>query len=118
MNTKKKPLFRRTQGAMFRRLKGKGWRRPDGKHNKIRDNKKGKGEVPSIGYGADRRTRFLHPSGLEDIMVNNIKEVQELDPEKQAARISSRVGGRKKAILVEELKKRKVKVLNPAGVTK
>ncbi len=118
MNTRKKPLFRRTQGAMFKKLKDKGWRRPDGKHNKLRDDKKGKGEVPSIGYGADRRTRFLHPSGLEDIIVNNITDVQTLNPDKQAARISSKVGGKKRAHLLEELKKRKIKVLNPAGASK
>ncbi len=113
MNTKKKPLFRRTQGAMFRRLAGKGWRRPVGKHNKIREGKKGKGSAPSIGYGASRETRHLHPCGLEDVIVNNKGDVSALVPEKHAARISSTVGKRKKSLLLDELKTRVIKVLNP-----
>jgi large subunit ribosomal protein L32e len=113
MNTKKKPLFRRTQGAMYRRLKNKGWRRPDGKHNKIREGKKGKGEVPSIGYGAERSKRHLHPSGFEEVMVYNIIDIQKIDPAKQAARISAKIGKRKKEALLEELKNAKIKVLNP-----
>jgi large subunit ribosomal protein L32e len=115
MNTKKKPQFRRTQGAMYTRLKGKGWRRPTGKHNKIGDNKKGKGEVPRIGYGANREMRHLHPCGLEDRLVSNENDIETIDPKIQAARISSSVGGRKRAILLEELKKRKIKILNPGG---
>jgi large subunit ribosomal protein L32e len=117
MNTKKKPQFRRTQGAMYTRLKGKGWRRPTGKHNKIRDCKNGKGEVPRIGYGANREMRHLHPCGLQDILISNVNDIEGMDSQTQAARVSSRVGGRKKAVLLEELKKRKIKVLNP-GVTK
>jgi large subunit ribosomal protein L32e len=113
MNTKKKPLFRRTQGAMYRRLRDKGWRRPDGKHNKIREGKKGKGEVPSVGYGAEKSKRYLHPSGLEEVMIHNVNDIPEIDPAKQAARIFAKVGKRKKEVLLEELKKRKIKVLNP-----
>ncbi|GBE18847.1 50S ribosomal protein L32e [archaeon BMS3Abin16] len=116
MNSKKKPLFRRTQGAMYRRLKGKGWRRPTGKHNKIRECKNGKGEVPRIGYGARRDQRGLHPSGLEDVLVTNISETRGIDPKTQAARIASVVGRRKKLLMLEELKKRKVRVLNPLKV--
>ncbi|MFV2040836.1 MAG: eL32 family ribosomal protein [Candidatus Hydrothermarchaeales archaeon] len=116
MNSKKKPLFRRTQGAMYRRLKGKGWRRPTGKHNKIRECKNGKGEVPRIGYGAKRDLRGLHPCGFEDVLVTNLSEAGLLDPKSQAARIASGVGRRKKLLLLEELKKRKVKVLNPLKV--
>lgn len=113
MNEKTKPTFRRTQGAMYTRLKGKGWRRPDGKHNKIREGKKGKGFVPRIGYGADNKTRFLHPSGMEDILVSNLNDLEGLDSQKQAVRIASGVGKRKKAIILGETKNRKLKVLNP-----
>jgi large subunit ribosomal protein L32e len=113
MNTKKKPLFRRTQGAMYRRLKGKGWRRPRGKHNKIRENKKGKGYVPSIGYGSELKLRHRHPSGLEERAVSNSSDILKIDPESQAARMSSRLGKRKKALLIEKIKDLKIKVLNP-----
>jgi len=113
VNRKRKPVFRRTQGAALKRLSRKGWRRPDGKHNKLRDKKKGKGEAPSIGYGAKRSERFLHPSGLEEVLVSSTRDVASLDPGRQAARISAGVGRRKKELLIEELRKRKVKVLNP-----
>jgi len=112
MNSKKKPQFRRTQGHMYTKLKGKGWRRPTGKHNKIKDCKKGKGFAPRIGYGAKKDERYLHPCGLEDRLVASLKDANTLDPKKQAARISGSVGKRKKALLHEELKKLKVKILN------
>jgi large subunit ribosomal protein L32e len=113
MNTKKKPLFRRTQGALVKKLRGKSWRRPDGKHNKIRDGKKGKGEAPRIGYGANRSMRYLHPCGLKDQKISNLSDIEDLDPKKHAARISSRVGKKKKTLLMDQLKKKDIKVLNP-----
>jgi large subunit ribosomal protein L32e len=97
---------------MVNRLKGKGWRRPDGKHNKIRENKKGKGSVPRIGYGADRSTRSLHPCGLRDKLISNVSEISDIDSKLDAARISATIGKRKKTVLLEELKKRNIKVLN------
>ncbi len=112
MNTKKKPLFRRTQGAMYKKLKGKGWRRPDGKHNKIKDGKKGKGETPSIGYGAKKSERYLHPSMKRDILVSNLGDIERIDPKLEAARIASSVGKKKRAVFLEELKKKKIRVLN------
>ncbi len=112
MNQKKKPLFRRTQGATYNKLKRKGWRRPDGKHNKMRTYKKGKGEAPKIGYGANRGIRNLHPSGLEDVIISSLKDVKAIEASRQAARISSTVGKRKKTLILEELKKRKIKILN------
>ena len=116
MNTKKKPRFRRTQCALYKGLSRKGWRWPSGKHNKIRERKKGKGAVPTIGYGAERGLRYLHPSGLEDILVLTLGDIERIDPKRQAARISARIGKREKALLFEELKKRNVLVLNPVKV--
>ena len=46
-------------------------------------------------------------------MVYNLNDIQKIDPTKEAARISSKVGGRKREIIEEKAKELKVRVLNP-----
>ncbi|NLU04262.1 MAG: 50S ribosomal protein L32e, partial [Methanothermobacter sp.] len=55
----------------------------------------------------------LHPSGYEDVLVSNMRELEALDPEKQAARIASAVGARKKTLMLEKARELGIKVLNP-----
>lgn len=90
---------------------GNKWRRPRGYQNKLRLRKKSKGRIPSPGYG--KKNKGMHPSGFREILVQNPKDLKKLDPKKHAARVSSSVGKRKRQKLLEENKKRKVKILNP-----
>ncbi len=87
------------------------WRRPKGRHSRSRLEKKGAAPRPKAGYRKPSEIRGLHPSGLEEVLVHNVSEVEELE-EDQAARISSNVGGRKKAEMVEKADEMDVKVLN------
>ena len=68
--------------------------------------------MPTIGYGSPRETRGLHPSGYQDVLVCNLKELESLDPQTQAGRISSKIGGRKKEQMLEKAKELGIKVLN------
>lgn len=78
----------------------------------MRRYEKGKPAMPSVGYGTPREGRGLHPSGFEDILVCNLKDLEALNPEKQAGRISSTVGGRKKELMLEKAKELGIKILN------
>lgn len=72
----------------------------------------GKPAMAAIGYGSPRKTRGLHPSGYQDILVHNMAELEGLDPAKQAGRISSTIGKRKKEIMLEKAKELGIKILN------
>ena len=57
-------------------------------------------------------TRGLHPSGYKDVLVNNMKELEALDCETEAARISATIGKRKKELMLEKASELGIKVLN------
>lgn len=90
------------------------WRRPKGKHSRARLQKKGARPVPKAGYRTDKEFRGKHPSGYEDVLVHNSSDLEELDPEKEAARIGSTVGGRKRKQMLEKADEEDIRVLNPA----
>lgn len=112
----RKPKFKRQEWFRYKKL-GEKWRKPKGKTSKTRRYEKGKPAMPSVGYGSPRETRGLHPSGYEDVLVCNIKELENLDPNTQAGRISSTVGKRKKEHMVERAKELGIKILNK-GINK
>ncbi|NOZ76567.1 MAG: 50S ribosomal protein L32e [Euryarchaeota archaeon] len=103
--------FIRREVSRYRKL-SKAWRRPRGVTNKVRKRLSGKGRAPSIGYGTDRSRRGLHPSGLREVLVSNVKELEAIDPATTAARISGRVGKRKKEQILKRADELKLKVLN------
>ncbi|HML04276.1 MAG TPA: 50S ribosomal protein L32e [Methanobacterium sp.] len=107
----KKPNFKRQEWFRYKKL-GEKWRKARGKTSKTRRYEKGKPAMPSIGYGSPKTTRGLHPSGYQDILVKNIKELENLDPTTQAGRISATVGKRKKEVMLTKAKELGIKILN------
>ena len=103
--------FKRQEYARYKKL-GTKWRRPRGKTSKMRRYEAGKPAMPSIGYRTPRATRGLHPSGYKDVLVCNMKELEALDAETEAARISASIGKRKKALMLEKASELGIKVLN------
>jgi len=109
---RKKPDFMREGSKNFKRV-GKKWRRPRGRQSKLREHKKNKGFIPHPGYGSPRSVRGLHPSGFEEVLVFNIKDLEKINPEKQACRIASVVGKKKRIEIMKKTEEKKIKVLNP-----
>ena len=70
----------------------------------------------STGYKGPKAARGLHPSGLRDIMVHNVKDLALVDPSVQAARIGHTVGKKKRGLIIAAAKEKKIRILNP-GVT-
>ncbi len=103
--------FKRQEHATYKKL-GQKWRKPKGKTSKMRRYEKGKPAMPSIGYGTPKEERGLHPSGYQDVLVSNLKELEDLNPEYQAGRISSTVGGRKKELMLQKAKELGIKIFN------
>lgn len=110
---RKKPKFLRQEWWRFDKFKNDPkWRRPKGTDSKMRMKLKGKARSPSIGWSSPRLVRGLHSSGYEDVLVHNVKELEMLDPQRQAARIAHTVGKRKRMAIIERAKELGIKVLN------
>lgn len=112
VNPRKKPKFLRQSAVAYKRL-GKKWRHPRGMHSKVRRHEKGKGRMPSPSYGAPKELRYLHPSGFREVLVHNIKDLEKIDPEKEAVKIAHTVGKKKRPEILKKVEEMKVKVLNP-----
>jgi large subunit ribosomal protein L32e len=89
------------------------WRSPKGKTSRIRRSKKGWPPVVKIGYSRPRATRGRHPSGLIEVIVYRPKDLENLDPKTQAARIAHTVGENKRVQILADAKKANIRVLNP-----
>lgn len=109
---KKTPSFRRTEWFRYKRLARSGWRAPHGMDNKQRRNYKYRGSLVRIGHGKVAAARFLHPSGFEEVMVHNLPDLEVIDPETQAARVGSTVGGRKREHIYSRADELGIRVLN------
>ena len=109
---KKTPSFRRTEWFRYKRLSRSGWRAPHGMDNKQRRNYKYRGSLVRIGHGKVAAARFLHPSGVREIMVHNLADLESVDPETEAARVGATVGGRKREHIYARADELGVRVLN------
>jgi large subunit ribosomal protein L32e len=68
--------------------------------------------MPAIGYGSPKASRGLHPSGYKDVLVCNMNELENLDPDTEAGRLSASIGARKKAMMLEKASELGIKILN------
>ena len=89
------------------------WRRPKGTHSKQRQGIKGKGDTVEPGFRSPKAVRGKHPSGFEEVRVHRPEDVEEVDPDREAVRIASTVGGRKRARIEDAAEEADIRVLNP-----
>jgi len=112
VNPRKKPKFIRPASKFLKRVK-ESWRRPRGLQSKVRRKFADRPKMPSVSWGAPVVLRGLHPSGFKEVLVYNPKDLDKVNPKKEAIRIASRVGKKKRKEILEKAKKLKIKVLNP-----
>ena len=106
------PSFRRTEWFRYKRLSRSGWRKPHGMDNKQRRNYKYRGSLVRIGHGKVNAASGLHPSGFEEVMVHNTRDLDQIDAETQAARVGATVGGRKRENIHSRADELGIRVLN------
>jgi len=117
MNPKKKPAFMRQEWFRFgNSKKWVKWRKPRGNKSKLRRHFREKGFMPDPGYGGPVSLRMLHPSGMQEVMVNNVGQLNGLDVEVNAVRIAAGVGGFKRIAIQKKAEELKLKVLNPKKI--
>ena len=106
------PSFRRTEWFRYKRLSRSGWRAPHGMDNKQRKNLKYRSSLVRVGHGKVSAAHGLHPSGFREVMVQNSGDLEEIDPETEAARIGGTVGRRKCGHIYSRADELGIRVLN------
>lgn len=115
IKVKKRRMFRGRFGKRSVRKvsnrKWKKWRKPRGIDIYF---KKEDGLVPGTGYRTSREIRFVHPSGYRERLVLNMQQLFDLEKEKErvAARLSGKIGRKKKAAMLRKADELKILVLN------
>jgi len=64
------------------------------------------------GYRTPKAVRGLHPSGFKEVLVHNVNELREINPDIEGARIASTVGYKKRIDIESEADNLGIHVFN------
>ncbi|KAJ0333232.1 hypothetical protein COL5a_000928 [Colletotrichum fioriniae] len=129
---KRTKLFNRHQSDRFMRV-DRSWRKPKGIDNRVRRRFRGNTAMPSIGFGSNKKTKYMMPSGHKAFLVSNVNDVNLLlmhnrtyaaecvpphirlpaPTEKPSEGIAHNVSSRKRIDIIGRAKQLGVKVTNP-----
>merc|ERR1712072_952477 len=93
------------------------WRKPKGIDSVVRRQFRGQIRMPKIGYGSNKKTRFLLPNGFYKFIVHNADDVNMLlmHNRRWAAQIAHNVGRKKRHAIIKRAAQLDVKLLNGAA---
>uniref|UniRef100_A0A182IKK2 60S ribosomal protein L32 n=1 Tax=Anopheles atroparvus TaxID=41427 RepID=A0A182IKK2_ANOAO len=113
---KRTKKFIRHQSDRYDKL-APNWRRPKGIDNRVRRRFKGQYLMPNIGYGSNKRTRHMLPTGFKKFLVHNVSELEVLMMQNRVycAEIAHSVSSKKRKAIVERAKQLAIAVTNPNG---
>ncbi|XP_064338321.1 large ribosomal subunit protein eL32-like [Camelus dromedarius] len=74
---KRTKKFIRHQSDQYVKIK-RNWRKPRGIDNRVRRRFKGQILMPRIGYGSNKKTQHMLPSGFRKFLVHSVKELEVL----------------------------------------
>ncbi|MEM0372596.1 MAG: eL32 family ribosomal protein [archaeon] len=110
---RKKPRFHRQYSQTRIAIKNNPrWRKPRGIYSWQALGKKSRGHVPTVGYRQPKEVRGKHPSGYEEVLVKNEKQLESIDAKKQAIRLSAALGMKKKLRIAKKAEEKKIIILN------
>jgi len=69
-----------------------------------------------VGWRGPTEVRGLHPSGMEEVIVWNTRDIENVNPQTQVARIGETVGGRKREAIKAKAEELNIRILNPGQV--
>ena len=110
-----RPKFLRQESWRYSRV-GDSWRKPKGTDSRMRLRKRGWPSLVKIGHRGPIKARGLHPSGFNDILVFTKENLERLNPETDAVRLSSGLGARKRRVIVDRANELGLKILNLRGL--
>lgn len=110
----KRPRFRHYDWQKRKEV-GTRWRRPRGLHNKMRKGVWGRPATVNPGYRSPVAVRGMTRDGLLPVRVYNSADLSTLNAKTEGV-LLGKVGARKRALLLEECKKKGLTVLNHKNV--
>ncbi|KAH8614009.1 putative Ribosomal protein L32 [Trypanosoma vivax] len=110
---KRTKRFTRHRYELFPQLSSS-WRKPRGEDSPVRRRYKGQKAMPNKGYGSDRATKYITPSGFKSFPINTVRDLYMLlmQNRKYAGVISHTVGGRARKAIVRKAHELDVRLLN------
>ncbi|XP_045708344.1 60S ribosomal protein L32-like [Phyllostomus hastatus] len=111
---KRAKKFIRHQSDRYVKIKWN-WRKPRGIDNRVRRRLKGPILMPSIGYGSNKKTRHMLPSGFRKFLVRNVKELEALlmRNKPHCAETAHNVSSKNRKAVVERAAQLAIRVTNP-----
>merc|ERR1711948_51665 len=115
------PLTKTKIGRKFKRYQHdrkiavkESWRHPRGIDGRQRRKFKGIGPQPNIGYGSNKKTRHILPSGFLKFVVSNVKDLELLlmHNRKYCAEIAHNISTLKRKAIVERAAQLNIELTN------
>lgn len=108
--------FKRHQSDRFHRV-AENWRKQKGIDSCVRRRFRGTIPQPNIGYGSNKKTKHMMPSGHKAIVVSNLKDLDPLlmHTKTFAAEIAHNVSAKNRVEIVAKAKQFGLKVTNAKG---
>ncbi|KAI5690611.1 Ribosomal protein L32 [Leishmania braziliensis] len=110
---KRTKRFTRHRFELFPQLSSS-WRKPRGEDSPVRRRYKGQKPMPNKGYGSDRATKYITPSGFRNFPINNVEDLHMLvmQNRKYAGVISHTIGACKRKAIVRKAMELDVRLTN------
>nr|XP_044992008.1 60S ribosomal protein L32-like [Jaculus jaculus] len=91
------------------------WWKPRGIDNKVRRRFKGQILMPNTGYGSNKETKHMLPSGFRKFLVHNVKELEVLlmCNKSYYAEIAHNVSSKNRKAIVEREAQLAIRITNP-----
>ncbi|XP_068950630.1 large ribosomal subunit protein eL32-like [Petaurus breviceps papuanus] len=91
------------------------WHKPRGIDNRVRRRFKDQILMPNIGYGSNKKTKHMLPSGFRKFLVHDIKELELLlvCNKSFCDEIAQNVSSKNCKVIVERAAQRAIKTTNP-----
>ena len=110
----KKPDFVRQESWRYKRVKSS-WRRPRGRDSRMRKKDGSWPKSVNVGYRSPAKVRGIHPSGFEEILIYNTKDLEKVTS-RNVVRIGHTVGLKKRIVIINKANELSLRVLNTRGV--
>ncbi|KAH0517784.1 60S ribosomal protein L32 [Microtus ochrogaster] len=108
---KRTKKFIRHQSDLYVKIK-RNWRKPRGIDNRVRRRFKGQILMPNIGYGSNKKTKHMLPSGFWKFLVKEL-EVLLMCNKSYCAEIAHNVSSKNRKAIVERAAQLAIRVTNP-----
>ncbi|KPI88809.1 60S ribosomal protein L32 [Leptomonas seymouri] len=110
---KRTKRFTRHRYELFPQLSSS-WRKPRGEDSPVRRRYKGQKAMPNKGYGSDRATKYITPSGFKSFPIQNVQDLYMLvmQNRKYAGVISHTVGAKSRKAIVRKAHELDIRLIN------